>query len=55
MPKKITARYDPALKARIVRRMPLLYDDDPDPTVERLPYVRAGSSLTCFHEYVAVV
>jgi hypothetical protein len=55
MPKKITARYDPALKARIVRRMPLLYDDDPDPTVERLPYVRAGSSLACVHEYVAVV
>ena len=55
MPKQITAQYDPALTARIVRRIPLLYDDDPDPTVERLPYVRAGSSLTCFHEYMAVV
>jgi hypothetical protein len=55
MPKQIAAEYDPALKARIVRRIPLLYDDDPDPNVERLPYVRAGSSLTCFHEHIAVV
>ncbi len=55
MPEQITARHDPALKARIVRRVPLFYGDDPDPTIERLPYVRAGSSLTCFHEYIAVV
>lgn len=55
MPKHITATYDPALEARIVRRVPLLYDDDPDPNVERLPYVRAGSSLTCIEAYVAVV
>jgi hypothetical protein len=55
MPKQITAKHEPALTARIVRRIPLLYDDDPNPNVERLPYVRAGSSLTCFHEYMAVV
>lgn len=55
MPKHITAQYDPALKARIVQCIPLLYDDDPDPTMERLPYVRAGSSLTCFQEYIAVI
>lgn len=55
MPKQITAAYDPSLKARIVRRIPLLYDDAPDRNVERLPYVRAGSSLTCFREYIAVV
>lgn len=55
MPKKITSQYDPALVARIVRRTPLLYDDAPDPHMERLPYVRAGSSLTCFQEYFAVV
>lgn len=55
MPTQITAQYESALKARIVRRIPLLYADDPNPHVERLPYVRAGSSLTCFHEYLAVV
>lgn len=55
MPPQIVARHDPALTARIVRGTPLLYDDDPDPEVERLPYVRAGSSLTCFRDYVVVV
>jgi hypothetical protein len=55
MPNQITAEHEPALIARIVRRIPLLYDDDPDPNIERLPYVRAGSSLACFREFIAVV
>lgn len=55
MPQPIIARHDPALQARIVRRTPLYYDDAPAPELERPPYVRAGSSLTCIDEYVAVV
>lgn len=55
MPPQITARHDSALQARIVRRTPLYYDDDPAPELERPPYVRAGSSLTCIAEYVVVV
>ncbi len=52
---QITAQLSPALKARIIRSTPLFYDDDPPQDFERPPYVRAGSSLTCIAEYVAVV
>jgi hypothetical protein len=55
MIRHITARHDPALQAKIVRRTPLYYDDDPAEDLERPPYVRAGSSLTCIADYVAVV
>lgn len=55
MPQPVIACHDPALQARIVRRTPLYYDDDPGPEQERPAYVRAGSSLTCINEYVAVV
>ncbi len=55
MPPQIVSRPDPELKARIVRRIPLLYDDEPNPEMERPPYVRAGSSLTYFHDYIVVI
>ena len=55
MQKRITARHDPRLKARVIRRTPLYYRDGPDEALERPAYVRAGSSLTEFAGRYAVV
>jgi hypothetical protein len=55
MVQQITARHDAALKARIERHTQLYYDNDAAGGIERPAYVRAGSSLACIAEYIAVV
>lgn len=54
MIRRVTARKDPALSARIVHSEQLYYDG-PQPEGDRPSFVRAGSSLTQFAERVAVV
>jgi hypothetical protein len=51
----VTARWDAALSARVVRRTPLLYAAGADPAEDRPAYVRAGSGLTFFAGKLAVV
>jgi hypothetical protein len=46
---------DPALRARVVRSIPLLYADGPDPVLDRPPHVRAGSGIAWIGGVLAVV
>ena len=55
MTQHLTARHDPELQARIVRRVPMRYQQEADSVVDRPPYVRAASGLTWFRDYLAVV
>lgn len=41
----IHARPDPMLAARVVRSLPLVYAEGPDPALDRPPHVRAASGL----------
>lgn len=52
---RIAAHPDPALRARIVRSVPLLYADGADPAVDRPAHVRAGSGLEWIGGALAVV
>jgi hypothetical protein len=49
------ARQDPALSARIVRRLEMTYADGPSEADDRPPHVRAASGLVAFREYLAVI
>lgn len=51
----IVARNDPALTARVVRELDMLYEDGPSDVDDRPPHVRAASGLTHFREYLAVI
>ena len=55
MARHFTACHDPALKARVTRRLAMVYDDGPSATADRPPYVRAASGLSTFREHLAVV
>lgn len=46
---------DPALRARVVRSIPLLYTDGADPALDRPPHVRAGSGIAWIGGLLAVV
>lgn len=52
--KRVRVRRDDALGVRIVDRTPLYYEEGGDPSVERPPFVRAGSSLARLPEVIAV-
>jgi len=55
MVKVITATRDKSLQATVIKSFPLYYNCGPDPSQDRPPHVRAGSSLTWFGNYLAVV
>jgi hypothetical protein len=46
---------DPARRAEIVARRPLLYEDGPDPSLERPPHVRAASGLIGWGDRLALI
>jgi hypothetical protein len=46
---------DPALRARVVRSIPLLYADGADPALDRPAHVRAGSGIAWIGGMLAVV
>lgn len=46
---------DPALRARVVRSIRLLYTDGADPALDRPPHVRAGSGIAWIGGVLAVV
>jgi hypothetical protein len=52
---KRTVRHDPALRARIVRALPMLYAAGPDPALDRPAHVRAGSGIARVGGRIAVV
>lgn len=52
---RVTARWDPALRARIVRTVPLLYAQGSDPALDRPAHVRAGSGVEWIGGALAVV
>jgi hypothetical protein len=49
------ARRDPALGARVIRSVPLYYDDGADPALDRPAHVRSGSGLARVGGRLAVV
>jgi hypothetical protein len=51
----IHAMRDPTLRAIVQTSMPLFYREGADPTLDRPPHVRAGSSLTWFGNRLALV
>jgi hypothetical protein len=51
----VTARQDPALRARVVRRVPMFYAAGADRSADRPAHVRAGSGLAWCGERLAVV
>jgi len=53
--RKIVARHDPTLGARVVGRGPLRYAEGPDPALDRPAHVRAGSSLAKIKDYTVVI
>jgi hypothetical protein len=52
---RIVAHRDPALHARIVRTVPLVYADGADPALDRPAHVRAGSGLAWIGGALAVM
>lgn len=54
MPKKIIAKKDDTLKARIIKQTSLEYHDKAD-VADRPPHVRAASSLAPFGEELAII
>jgi hypothetical protein len=52
---RIVAHGDPALRARIVRTVPLVYADGADPALDRPVHVRAGSGLAWIGGALAVM
>lgn len=46
---------DPSLQAIVLRSVPLFYREGADPTLDRPPHVRAGSSLSWFGDRLALV
>ena len=55
MTRRVVARHDPTLTARIVARSPLRYATGADATLDRPAHVRAGSSLAWVGDRLAVV
>jgi hypothetical protein len=55
MIQQVVATYDSALTARVVRMTPLRYPDVADPSLDRPPHVRAGSSLAQVGDRLIVV
>ena len=55
MPRHIIASFDPALRARLRWRRPLLYSHGPDPDADRPAHVRAGSGLAWLGDRLAVI
>jgi hypothetical protein len=53
--RRITARRDEGLRARVVRRVPLLYAEGADPALDRPAHVRAGSGLAWIGGVLACV
>ena len=52
---RFAARRDPALRARIVRAVPLRYAEGPSPALDRPGHVRAGSGLAWIGGVLAVL
>ncbi len=52
---RIAAHRDPALRARIVRKVPLVYAAGADPALDRPAHVRAGSGLAWIGGVLAVM
>ncbi|HEV2148311.1 MAG TPA: hypothetical protein VGR37_12980 [Longimicrobiaceae bacterium] len=55
MAREVEAVEDPGLSARVVARVPLLYEEGPDAELDRPAHVRAGSSLAWVGGNLAVV
>ena len=55
MTRRVVARHDPRLIARVVARWPLRYADGADAAVDRPAHVRAGSSLAWVGDRLVVV
>jgi len=55
MPPTIRTRHDPALTARVVRTVPLLYADGGDPALDRPAHVRSASGVVRAGGRVAVI
>jgi len=53
--RKIAARPDPSLRARVVRTVPLVYADGADAALDRPAHVRAGSGLAWIGGVLAVM
>lgn len=51
----VAVRRDPALRARVVRRLPMRYAEGADPALDRPDHLRAGSSIVWVGERLAVV
>lgn len=52
---RIVAHHDPALRARVVRTVPLVYADGADAALDRPAHVRAGSGLAWIGGVLAVM
>lgn len=55
MPDLIVARNDPALSAKVMREVDMVYEDSPSDIDDRPPHVRAASGLVRFQDYLAVI
>ena len=55
MTRRVAARRDPGLRARVVRCVPVLYAEGADPAVDRPAHVRAGSGLAWIGDRLALV
>src|SRR4051812_47607534 len=51
---RVAATFDPALDARLMRRVSLVYSDGADSRVDRPGHIRAGSSLVWIGTRLAV-
>ena len=55
MTRRVAARRDPGLRARVVRCVPLRYAEGADASLDRPAHVRAGSGLTWLGDRLALV
>jgi len=53
--RRVRARYDPTLSARVVRRVTMRYTGGADPTIDRPAHVRAASGIAWVGAKVAVI
>lgn len=54
-PRKVIARHDPALRARVVRVVPLVYGQGAEVALDRPAHVRAGSGVAWIGGVLAVI
>jgi hypothetical protein len=54
-PRKVIARHDPGLRARVVRVVPLVYGEGAEAALDRPAHVRAGSGVAWISGALAVI